>query len=244
MTTWTPTADDRGPDGKIKTQFAAVLNETMVGVGATQTPEAESPTAHPPLPRQQVLLFGAVTALLFGVLLSLLVGSQEAPQTVATPQLTVAPTIRSTVQPAPTAHIGLRQATVAYDAPGGRVLGGVEAGRVFTPTARYGAGWVQVEAVGSGRVWLPASDPALGTPDLSTLRDLTPPTPIPTSAPVYQPAHQAQVPIAAPAEVQATVAPMPTAGAALEPRCGATGWCRRPVENTKRPAPEDGKARG
>lgn len=237
MSTLKITAADRDTTGNIR--VPRKLADLLPPVEGEQ-PKA---SARPPLPRHQVLLYGGVAALLLGALLALLVGSQQAQPQAATPQPTFVPTTIPTSAPVPTAvQVGLRQATVVYDAPDGRVLGAVEAGRVFTPTARYGASWVQIEAVGSGLVWLEASDPALGSRDMTALRDLTPPTPVPTSVPVV---YQVQPVYSAPVEVQATVAPVPTVEPTAEPapRCGASGWCRRPNVDTKRPAPEGEEVR-
>lgn len=53
---------------------------------------------------------------------------------------------------------GLPRALVAYDAPGGNVLGAIEQGRAYRVLARYGADWLQADVTGSGAVWLRTSD--------------------------------------------------------------------------------------
>jgi hypothetical protein len=64
---------------------------------------------------------------------------------------------------------------VAYDSPGGAVIGAVEQGRAYVVLARYGSDWLQAEVSGSGVVWLRA-DQVLDLP--ADLADLAP-TPAP-----------------------------------------------------------------
>lgn len=59
---------------------------------------------------------------------------------------------------------------IAFAAPDGVPLGAIEASRAITPTAHYGADWIQADVAGSGLVWLRAADvPALAItgPDLA-----------------------------------------------------------------------------
>jgi hypothetical protein len=83
-------------------------------------------------------------------------------------------TATPSLQRLPTAQLTgpvLPRAAVAYAAPGGLVLGGLEPGRSYVPLARYGASWLQVDA-GSGPVWVLASEAGL-TID-AALADLQP----------------------------------------------------------------------
>ena len=52
----------------------------------------------------------------------------------------------------------LEKAVIAYDAPDGSELGALEPGRSYTVVARYGAAWAQLDAPGSGLVWVKAVD--------------------------------------------------------------------------------------
>lgn len=89
-------------------------------------------------------------------------------------------------------------------------IGSVEAGRTFSPVARYGAEWTQVDMDGSGRVFVRTSD-LYGVPE--GLVDLEPaPAPIVIDRPVYlagQPAAVAPVEqaVSTPEPYQATGAP-------------------------------------
>jgi hypothetical protein len=68
-------------------------------------------------------------------------------------------------------------ALTVYDAPGGAVLGDVEAGRGYAVVAQaHGGAWLQLEVAGSGRVWAEAS--AWGSEPIvrpAVVEDLTPP---------------------------------------------------------------------
>ncbi len=70
----------------------------------------------------------------------------------------------------------------AYAAPDGATIGPIEAGRAYRVLARSGAGWAQIDAAGSGVVWVRA-DASL---DLASAPDLATPIPPPTSAPLRQ----------------------------------------------------------
>lgn len=89
------------------------------------------------------------------------------------------PEIHSPARPtaAPTAVSTPVPRMEAYAAPGGILLGTVEATRPMTPTAHYGEGWIQVDVKGSGLIWIKAIEgqPLTG-PDLE---------PKATTAPVY-----------------------------------------------------------
>lgn len=97
----------------------------------------------------------------------------------------------------------LPRASVAYASPGGAVLGALEPGRRYRPVARYGANWVQIDAEGSGLVWIDAG--AAGITIDVALVDLSP---RPTAeviavsvppAPAGAPPASAGAPAAAPA---------------------------------------------
>jgi hypothetical protein len=84
-----------------------------------------------------------------------------------------------------------RTAMVAYASPGGIVLGAIEAGRPYRLLARYGADWLQIDADGSGQVWVKAPT-LLGLPDVADIQPTATPEVIVISAP----------PVEAPADVQ------------------------------------------
>ncbi|MCG8351148.1 MAG: hypothetical protein MI924_25540 [Chloroflexales bacterium] len=65
----------------------------------------------------------------------------------------------------------LEKAVIAYDAPDGSELGALEPGRSYTVVARYGAAWAQLDAPGSGLVWVKAVD--IGAP-WATVPDVQP----------------------------------------------------------------------
>lgn len=91
--------------------------------------------------------------------------------------------IATATPPAPTPTTGtqLNAAVVAYDAPGGNVLGSLDAQRNYTITARYGVDWLQAEVEGSGLVWIRSNE--LGMVIVAaSLPDLRP---TPTAAIVY-----------------------------------------------------------
>lgn len=67
----------------------------------------------------------------------------------------------------------------AYGAPDGAIIGPIEAGRPYRVLARSGGGWAQIDAVGSGVVWVRAD----ATLDLASAPDLATPIPPPTSPP-------------------------------------------------------------
>ena len=105
--------------------------------------------------------------------------------TLASNALTPAPPVMrpthipATTSPAPTsapiAHVPVSftaRSFVAYASPSGDVLGAIESTRAMTATAHYGSEWIQVDAAGSGLVWLRASDApdmAISGPDLRPL---------------------------------------------------------------------------
>ncbi|NOK58218.1 MAG: hypothetical protein GFH27_549279n25 [Chloroflexi bacterium AL-W] len=98
------------------------------------------------------------------------------PTPVHTPATTATP-----LAPTPTTGTQLNAAVVAYDAPGGNVLGSLDAQRNYTITARYGIDWLQAEVEGSGLVWVRSNELEIVTV-AATLPDLRP---APTAAIVY-----------------------------------------------------------
>lgn len=76
-------------------------------------------------------------------------------------------------------------------------IGSVEAGRAFSPVARYGADWTQVDMGGSGRVFVRTSD-LYGVPELVDIA--------PTEAPMVVVVN---VPQSAPAPAYAAPTPAP-----------------------------------
>lgn len=111
----------------------------------------------------------------------------------------------------------------AYAAPDGVLLGPIEATRPMAPVAHFGSTWVQVRADGSGLVWLRRSDvPDL---DVSSLPDLTPPTPAPRAD--YAPAQNWIAPAVAPPEQPApepTAPPAPAPTVIWVPTSTPAGW--------------------
>lgn len=108
----------------------------------------------------------------------------------ATPNVpTVAPpTFAATLQPTAPPTLAPVRLLPAFAAPDGLTLGIIEATRPMTPTAHYGANWIQAQVAGSGLIWLRASDaPALPItgPDLA---------PRPTEVVVARPIIPAPVP--------------------------------------------------
>jgi ribonuclease E len=137
-----------------------------------------------------------------------------------TPALAVLPT-------ATPAGPVLPRAAVAYAAPGGLVLGGLEPGRAYVPLARYGTAWLQVDA-GSGAVWLDAV--AAGLTVDAQLADLEPqPTPVVV---VVQEVRQQVVYVAAPAAAPAEPAAAPATGAVQAVAEGASEAAARAAGET------------
>jgi len=96
-------------------------------------------------------------------------GTPLAPATIATPTprpIPPTPEPAATVaalDPRPT----LRLPTMAYAAPDGDPLGGLEAGRPYIAVARWGIEWTQIDAEGAGRVWVRDElQPGAPLPDL------------------------------------------------------------------------------
>jgi hypothetical protein len=171
------TDDDRGPDGKILTldQLLASSRQAIAGprVAADDVPDPQA--LPPPQGQARSWLAGSARltpALIAAVLVVLLLGGValwfgRARAPVMTPTTdrrppTAAPA--ATIVPHPIAQF---LAFAAPDVP----LGMIESTRAITPTAHYGAGWIQADVQGSGRIWLRASD----WPELAIVGlDLTP----------------------------------------------------------------------
>lgn len=66
----------------------------------------------------------------------------------------------ATLAPTATPVGGLPRGAIAYDEPGGRALGALDAGRAYVVLARYAGEWVQLDA-GSGPVWVRGSEAGL-----------------------------------------------------------------------------------
>jgi hypothetical protein len=168
---------DRGPDGKILTldQLLASSRQAIAGprVAADDVPDPQA--LPPPQGQARSWLAGSARltpALIAAVLVVLLLGGValwfgRARAPVMTPTTdrrppTAAPA--ATIVPHPIAQF---LAFAAPDVP----LGMIESTRAITPTAHYGAGWIQADVQGSGRIWLRASD----WPELAIVGlDLTP----------------------------------------------------------------------
>lgn len=113
---------------------------------------------------------------------------------------TIAPSTVSTT-PVPAIAVAaptIGRAIVAYAAPDGAVMGAIAPDRAITVTGTFGSDWMQIEAAGSGRVWVHTVDVPSGLLDpaaLAQLPNLAPPTatvaptavPVPASASVARP---------------------------------------------------------
>lgn len=63
-------------------------------------------------------------------------------------------TARNPAHPAP----ALEREILAYYAPAGSPYGPIPPGTAYTPTGRYGWGWLQAEFAGHGQLWVPLHD--------------------------------------------------------------------------------------
>jgi hypothetical protein len=172
---------DRDSDGKILTLDQLLLSSRA----AIAAPQAERddladllpPVAAPadqtiqrrPLTKAELATIAALGLLLVGLLAYLWASAPALP---AAPPSRPAATRTSggsaaLPSPLPAAPPAMRHAYSAPDVP----LGMIESTRAITPTAHYGAGWIQADVQGSGRIWLRASD----WPELAIVGlDLTP----------------------------------------------------------------------
>ena len=190
---------ERGPDGKIIVEPTRPATLTELLPAMPDTPAAVSTTAQPT--RRDLIMWGialGLVCLVAGTLLARL-GSPAPATAVQSPTLASVPTSAPTV--APTAAVLLDRAIVAYAAPGGDILGAVDAGRAYTAIGRYGTSWAQLDIGERAPVWVRLGDlPGL---TVAGLPDLAPkPTAIP--APVIVPVVPAGVPPVACTETSAT----------------------------------------
>lgn len=209
----------RGADGKILlpgSGFQALLDQSMQDVAPT-SPAAQDeapPVPSPPRARVAALVAGLLIAV---ALVALVRGLTSPPPAAVVPAASPVPmseTQRPT-QPVTESARGLRRAVVAYAAPGGDLIGAIEAGRAYTPTGTFGADWLQIDVTGSGAVWVRASE--LPGAAVAALPDLQPPTPLPTATDVPAPVvvYTPPTPIPPP-----TVCAVAVAGDTSEQRCG------------------------
>lgn len=122
------------------------------------------------------------------------------PYAVDVPPTSAPPQSTATLPPA----ARLQAPATAYSAPDGTIIGPIEAGREYRVLARSGAGWAQIDAAGSGAVWVRA-DSSL---DVASAPDLATPVPPPTSAPALEQAPPQVVVVYRDAE-SAPAAPAP-----------------------------------
>lgn len=167
---------------------------------------AAAPVAPPPpaIPVRAQLAAGVVAALAVIFVAFYAFGRSEEVAPAATPaavRASAAPSAASAAMP-PTAAASVEQPTPrpsqstlartvgAFAAPEGQYLGIIEAGRSYRAVGRLGDAWTQIDAQGSGKVWIKASElaPDAALPDLATPT----PRPLPTSPPA--PAYQAPPP--------------------------------------------------
>lgn len=167
------------------------------------------------LPAGAIAALAGVPALLLVALLAAWAWAREpAPQ--AQPLLP-SPTLGVARLAAERGPAGLPRAVVAYDAPGGAVVGALEPGRAYRVAARAGLDWVQLDVAAAGAaanlVWVVASDVPEGAA-LAGLADLATPAPTATPRLIYV---AAPAPAPAPAAAAAPAAPEPTAAYLLAP---------------------------
>ena len=219
------------PDHKVDLQHVAPPAAPAADRSLADLLPAPAPSATPARPAAvatRAQIAGGVVACI-AVLLAVLFMARNVPSAPAAaipaPAPAAAPTAPSHGQSAAVlpqssapALATLDRPVGAFAAPDGAYLGTIEAGRAYTPTARLGTSWTQIDADGSGRVWIAARELA---PD-ARLADLAPPTPLPTSPPPPPPA--------APAVVYQEAPPAPTqcatvsGGGVSAQRCGADSY--------------------
>jgi hypothetical protein len=112
---------------------------------------------------------------------------------------------------APSAELRLARAVVAYDAPGGKVLGAIEPSRPYQLVARSGAAWLLLAIESSGSVWVRRDD-LEGVVDVAT--------PAPIQQPIVIASQQRRAAPTAPAATAAPATPFitPPAPAPTAPR--------------------------
>src|SRR4051812_25779904 len=97
-----------------------------------------------------VIFFALCAAGLIGRLQLSSAGASAAPTQaaiiiIASPLPWIPPTAVPQAQVAAMLPNTLRRAVVAYDAPGGNVIGAIEQGRAYTILARFGVDWLQID---------------------------------------------------------------------------------------------------
>lgn len=228
MTSIQFTESDRDDRGFVKAPARSLADL----LPAQPTPDAQ-PTKKP-ITRQELISAGLVALLLLMALLYISSGQPEKRAPVlpqATAMIAAAP---APAHPTPVATVAPIAMLDAFAAPDGVRLGAIEATRVITPVAHFGADWIQADVTGSGRIWLRKRDwPALAI----TGADLEPRAPIYVAAPqTGQGMTLDQDSTVNAAETTATPAPsyIDTVGAQAphSPRgglCGPTGGDCAPV---------------
>lgn len=193
MTTWTPTADDRDEQGRIKLPAPPRAIDPLAQT-ALPLPNASASPITPRSTSPRLLVAGVLAGLIVAAALIALISF-------ALPVAPAArPTARATLAPSPVAAppapspAPIAPAVVAFAAPGGDVLGPIDARQAYHFVARYGDAWLQADVPGSSRVWVRRADLRLDGDDLAAiaaLPDLVPPTPAPAPALVVAPAAPA-----------------------------------------------------
>lgn len=170
-----------------------------------ETPAAAEPTTTTTtgparrVSRQQVqTVAGIGLGLGVAIALIVLIGN-VAPPRPAAPSRTVpttapaAPTAPTPAAPAPTVAA---LPIAAFWAPGGDAAPAIQAGDVFTPTARYGSTWIAVDLPGGGSVWIGRGDAEKRGRLPNALPDLAATAPPPSPpAPVSVPAGPPPAPV-------------------------------------------------
>ncbi len=167
------TEADRDEHGFVK---APAADRSLVDL-LPPTTDDRRPTTKVMLTRQDVISMAIVVPLLIVALLYIS-NSPSAPA-IPAPVATAVGTV-PTAAPLPTAPpVAMLP---AFAAPSGAQLGQIEDTRQITPTAHFGADWIQADVAGSGLIWLRAADfPALAVvgPDLAPKAAVAPAAPPP-----------------------------------------------------------------
>lgn len=170
------------------------------------------------LPIGLIVALAGVPALLLVALIAAWAWTRQ-PVSQARPLLP-SPTLGVSRLTAERASSGLPRAVVAYDAPGGAVVGALEPGRQYQVVARAGLDWVQLDVghVGKGAnlVWVAAGD-VPETQMAAGLADLATPVPTATAQVVYVAAPAPAAVAPAPAAEPVQLLPEPTASYVLPP---------------------------
>lgn len=172
------TEADRDERGRIRTDFAALLDDTMAAVGAAPAASDQPAAAvRPQLGRHTYIqLIGALAIVVVMSALAIVAlwprAGAPARDVPTLPARATAPAQQPTA-PAAVATLD------AYAAPDGAKLGPIPADTVYTYRDSRYPGWAGADWAG-GVVWVRAEPPA-------GARDLAPPTPAPTVERVYVP---------------------------------------------------------